>query len=163
MSSHPWLQTRRQIVENNYRLPPEATAEVETLFSKMEQLAMTCLDQTMFENQMSAGPLAMEYNNLLAKYAQYYVVNGQVGSERLSSMQKESAAAAAADHAKSMVEREIHTMTVQAMPEELRALKFGGLRVVPVIGPIIQWIDNIRWIRALFGRNRQNGQDNTNI
>ena len=51
-----------------------------------------------------------------------------------------------------MVEREVHTMAVRAMPDELRALKFGGLRVVPIIGPIIQWIDNIRWFRTLFGK-----------
>ncbi|MBR4388312.1 MAG: hypothetical protein IKT00_03935 [Prevotella sp.] len=164
--AHPWLTSRRQILDNNYRLPPEGTAEVDALFSKMEQLAMQCGDQATFEQQMATSPLSQEYNNLMAKYSKYYLVNGQTTDENLSDMKKQAAASAAKEAVKSGVERELHIAAVRAMPEPLRELKFGGLRVVPVIGPIIQWIGNIRWIYRLFGGGRKDdmsGQDPTQI
>ncbi len=164
--AHPWLTSRRQILDNNYRLPPEGTAEVDALFSKMEQLAMQCGDQATFEQQMASSPLAQEYNNLMAKYSQYYVIQGQTTTEHLSTMKKEAAKSAAKEAVKSGIERELHIAAVQAMPEPLRELKFGGLRVVPIIGPIIQWIGNIKWIYRLFGGGRKDdmsGQAPTQI
>lgn len=164
--AHPWLTSRRQILDNNYRLPPEGTAEVDALFSKMEQLAIQCGDQATFEQQMASSPLAQEYNNLMAKYSQYYVIQGQTTTEHLSTMKKEAAKSAAKEAVKSGIERELHIAAVQAMPEPLRELKFGGLRVVPIIGPIIQWIGNIKWIYRLLGGGRNDdmsGQDPTQI
>ena len=150
MTTHPWLLSRRQIFDTHYQLPPEGVAEVDNLFAQMEQLAMQCSDQAMFEQQLAASPLTQTYNGLLAKFASYYVIDGHTAAQQTEKLQRGAAASAAQEYVTSGIKRELHTAAVQAMPEELRRLKFGGLRVVPVIGPIIQWMDNFRWFRSMF-------------
>ena len=153
MATHPWLASRKRMLEN-YRLPSEGVAEADALFAKLEQLAVQSADQAQFEQQLVASPLGQEYNNLLAKYSQYYLTNGQTVDEQVADMQDAAAKSAAKEQVKSMVERELHTVAVQAMPEELQRLKFAGVRALPVIGPIVQWIDNINWIRRMFGKGQ---------
>jgi len=68
--------------------------------------------------------------------------------------QKEAAKGAAGEMAKSMAERELNRVVSQAMPDEVNALR-GGLRSIPVIGSIVQWIDNVQWIRNLFGGGKK--------
>ena len=69
--------------------------------------------------------------------------------------QKEAAKGAAGEMAKSMTERELNRVVSQALPDEVNALSWGGLRSIPVIGSIVQWIDNIQWIRNLFGGGKK--------
>ena len=151
METHPWLVARKQVL-NNYRLPTEGKAEVESLFAQLEKLASGCANQGVFEQQLAASPLSQEYNNLLAKYAKFFMTNDKTTDEQVQDLQKIAAQSAAQEQVESMVKRELHTAAMQALPDEVREFKFGGLRVVPVIGPIIQWIDNIKWISRLFGR-----------
>ena len=151
METHPWLVARKQVLDN-YRLPAEGVTEADALFAQLEQLASGCADQGTFEQQLAASPLSQQYNDLLARYAKYFMTNGKTTDEQVEDLQAAAAQSAAQDHMESMVKRELHTAAMQALPDEVRQLKYGGLRVVPVIGPIIQWIDNIKWISRLFGR-----------
>jgi len=38
------------------------------------------------------------------------------------------------------------------LPDEVNEVRWNGGRTLPVIGPIIQWVDNIKWIRRLLGK-----------
>ena len=49
-----------------------------------------------------------------------------------------------------MAEQKLNEVVTQMLPDEINSLRWGGLRAIPVIGPIIQWIGNIRWLRSLF-------------
>lgn len=153
MATHPWLAPRKQMLEN-YRLPSEGMAEANALFAKLEQLAGQSANQVQFEQQLAASTLGQEYNNLLTKYSQYYLTNGQTVDEQVAALQDAAADSAAKEQVKSMVERELHVAAVQAMPEELQRLKFAGVRALPVIGPIVQWVDNVNWIRRMFGKRQ---------
>lgn len=61
---------------------------------------------------------------------------------------------AAQEMAKSMAEQEVNRVVHQAMPNELQQLSTSGLRSIPVLGTVLQWFDNISWIRNLFGGRR---------
>ena len=69
--------------------------------------------------------------------------------------QKEAAKGAAGEMAKSMSERELNRIVSQALPNEMNAMRLGGLRSIPIVGSIVQWIDNIQWIRNLFGGGKK--------
>jgi hypothetical protein len=49
-----------------------------------------------------------------------------------------------------MAEVEMNAAISHMLPDEVNRLRWGGARTLPVIGPIIQWIDNIKWIRNMF-------------
>ena len=88
---------------------------------------------------------------LLEKYQQQALTStGQTVAEAAQSMREESARLSAEDHAKTMAEQKLNEVVTQMLPDEINSLRWGGLRAIPVIGPIIQWIGNIRWLRSLF-------------
>ena len=66
--------------------------------------------------------------------------------------------------AKNMAEQEAHAAANQALssvlPSEVNALRWGGLNAIPVIGPIFQWISNIKWIASLLGVKKPEAQPN---
>ena len=68
-------------------------------------------------------------------------------------MKKENAKSTAKEHVKSMASIEANAAISHMLPDEVNRLRWGGARTLPVIGPIIQWIDNIKWIKRMFGRN----------
>lgn len=69
--------------------------------------------------------------------------------------QKEAAKGAAGEMAKSMAERELNRIVSQALPNEVNAMRCGGLRSIPIVGSIVQWIDNIQWSRNIFGGGKK--------
>ena len=56
--------------------------------------------------------------------------------------------------AKSMAKQELNAAVSHALPDEVNQLRWAGLRGVPVIGSIVQWLDNIKWIRNMFGGSK---------
>ncbi len=75
--------------------------------------------------------------------------------QHVAEEQKEMAQAAAKEHLKTVAGQELNRAVSHALPDEVNQLRWAGLRAVPVIGSIIQWVDNIQWIRNLFGGGKK--------
>ena len=56
--------------------------------------------------------------------------------------------------AKSMAKQELNAAVSHALPDEVNQLRWSGLRGIPVIGSIVQWLDNIKWFRSMFGGSK---------
>jgi hypothetical protein len=67
--------------------------------------------------------------------------------EAVETMQRESREISDRERKKEMAEIEMNAAISHMLPDEVNRLRWGGARTLPVIGPIIQWIDNIKWIR----------------
>ena len=57
----------------------------------------------------------------------------------------------ASEYAKSMAKQEANRVISRALPDEVNQLRWAGLRGIPVVGTIVQWLDNIKWFRSMFG------------
>ena len=69
-------------------------------------------------------------------------------AEKMKEQQKDMAK----EYAKSTAKQEINRAVSHALPDEVNQLRWAGLRGVPVIGSIVQWLDNIKWFRSMFGK-----------
>lgn len=148
---HLWTKPYHDVVEQQYRLDAAGQQEFDAFFAKLDQLAYSSPDQGAFNNQLMQGPLFQEYNALLGKYANCVVnAQGQSIDEQVAEMKAENRRISAQEHAKSMAEREVKAAISHALPDEVNRLRWGGARTLPIIGPFIQWIDNIRWIKNMF-------------
>ena len=65
-------------------------------------------------------------------------------------LQRQAATGAAGEFAKSATRRELNRVVTQMLPDEVNRLRWAGARALPVIGPLVQWIDNIQWVRRLL-------------
>ena len=44
-------------------------------------------------------------------------------------------------------------MVSQALPDEVNRLRWAGLwRNIPVVSDIVQWWDNVQWVKRMFGK-----------
>lgn len=75
--------------------------------------------------------------------------------QHVAEERKEMAHAATQEHLKTVAGQELNRAVSHALPDEVNQLRWAGLRAVPVIGSIIQWVDNIQWIRNLFGGGKK--------
>ena len=71
---------------------------------------------------------------------------------QVKQMQKDLPKQMAIGAAKSMAEQELNKVVSHALPDEVNRLRWTGARALPIIGPILQWIGNIRWIAGIFGK-----------
>ena len=148
---HPWAQPYYDVV-GQFRLDAAAQQDFDEYFTRVNALASSCPDQSAFLNQFMQGPLFNEFNQLMEKYQQQFVTpSGETVEEAAATLRRESAEASAADHAKTMAEQKLNEVVSQVLPDEINRLRWGGLRAIPVIRPIMQWIDNLQWLRGLFG------------
>ena len=74
--------------------------------------------------------------------------------EQVKEMQRKQMEDMPKEYAKSMAKQELNRVVSQALPDEVNRLRWGRARALPVIGPIVQWIDNIQWLRRLFGGSK---------
>jgi len=148
---HPWAKPFHDVVAQQYRLDAAAQQDFDAFFARVNAMASSSADQGTFVTQFTQSPLFTEYNQLLEKYQQQALTStGQTVAEAAQSMREESARLSAEDHAKTKAEQKLNEVVTQMLPDEINSLRWGGLRAIPVIGPIIQWIGNIRWLRSLF-------------
>lgn len=75
----------------------------------------------------------------------------QIATQQLKAQQKDMAT----EYAKSSAKQELNRAVSQALPDEVNQLRWSGARAIPVVGSIIQWLDNINWIRNLFGGGKK--------
>lgn len=71
--------------------------------------------------------------------------------EQVKKMQRKQLEDMSKEYAKSMAKQDLNRAVSQVLPDEVNRLRWGGARALPVIGPIVQWIDNVKWLRRLFG------------
>ena len=115
--------------------------------------AATCSDQAAFTTQYTQSPLYQEYTQLMQKYQKQVVTpDGRTVGEATANAGKIKPGNMAAECAKSMARQEVNSAVRQVLPDEVNQLRGAGLRSIPVIGSIIQLLDNIKWFRNLFGR-----------
>ena len=101
------------------------------------------------------SPLYGEYTQLFQKYQKLIVTpEGKSVADTEKDIKKEQVQSGAKEYVKSMAGIEANAVISHMLPDEVNRLRWGGLRVVPVIGPIIQWIDNIQWLRRMFSKNK---------
>ena len=149
-----WIKPCRDVVEQQFRLTDEARRDFDDLFSRMGNLAAQCSDQAAFATQFMQSPLYTEYTQMFQKYQSLIVTpDGKTVSETEKDIRKENKASSAKEYVKSMASIEANAVISHMLPDEVNRLRWGGMRVLPVIGPIIQWIDNIQWLRRLFSKN----------
>ena len=112
---------------------------------------MGCADHADFATKFMQSPLYQEYSGLFVKYQNLVVTGtGETVEEAAESMQRQSREISDRERAKEMAEVEMNAAISHMLPDEVNRLRWGGARTLPVIGPIIQWIDNIKWIRNMF-------------
>ena len=75
----------------------------------------------------------------------------QAVEEKVAELRKQQEKEMAGEYAKSMAKQELGAAVSRALPDEVNHLRWAGLRGIPVIGSIVQWLDNIKWIRSMFG------------
>lgn len=154
MNTKDWIKPYRDSLVTQYRLTDEAQREVDAYFVRLEQMAAKCPDQTTFINLFMQDPMYQEYLSFFTKYQSMCVTqSGETVDQAVSTMKKENAKSTAREHVKSMASIEANAAISHMLPDEVNRLRWGGARTLPVIGPIIQWIDNIKWIKRMFGRN----------
>ena len=150
-TNHPWTKPYRDVVDQQYRLDDAARQEFNEFFVRLDAMASASTDQGTFVTRFLQSPLYTEYNELLGKFQPMALAaTGETIKEAVVSMRKESDRISAEDHAKTMAEQKLNEVISQALPDELNRLRWGGLRALPVVGPILQWIGNFRWLKALF-------------
>ncbi len=150
---HVWTKPYHDVVEQQYRLDAQGQQEFDAFFAKLDQFAYSCPDQGAFTNQLLQGPLYQEYNSLLQKYSRFAVnPAGQTIDDQVDEIKKINHENWVAEQAKTGVEREVNAAISHMLPDEVNRLRWSGARALPIIGPIIQWVDNIRWLRNIFGK-----------
>lgn len=148
-----WIKPYRDVVEQQFRLTDEARRDFDDLYGRMGALAAQCPDQAAFATQFMQSPLYGEYTQMFQKYQKLIVTpDGKTVSETKQAIEKENKSSSAKEYVKSMASIEAKAAISHMLPDEVNRLRWGGLRVVPVIGPIIQWIDNIQWVRRMFSK-----------
>ena len=153
---HLWTKPYHDVLEQQYRLDAAGQQEFDVFFAKLDQLANSCPDQGAFSAQFMQGSLYPEYTTLLTKYQKCVVApSGQTTSQQVADQRSQAASGAAAEYAESMVKREVNAAISHALPDEVNRVRWAGARALPVIGPIVQWLDNINWIRNLFGKKER--------
>lgn len=154
MNTSEWIKPYRDTLEQQYRLDSAAQQEVDEFFGRLEQMASTCKDPAEFTNQFMQGPMFKEYNGFFTKFQKMAVTaSGETVEEAVKTMQKENRESSAKEYAKDMASREAKIAISQMLPDEVNRLRWGGARTLPVIGPIIQWIDNFKWFRRMFNKD----------
>ena len=99
------------------------------------------------------SPLYGEYTQIFQKYQKLIITpDGKTITETEQDIKQQQVKSGAKEYAKSMVGIEVNAAISHMLPDEVNRLRWGGMRVLPVIGPVIQWIDNIQWVRRMFGR-----------
>lgn len=143
-----WIKPYRDGVEQQIRLDGDARRDVDAYFTRVEEFAMGCADHADFATKFMQSPLYQEYSGLFVKYQNLVVTGtGETVEEAVVSMQRQSREISDRERAKEMAEVEMNAAISHMLPDEVNRLRWGGARTLPVIGPIIQWIDNIKWIR----------------
>jgi len=148
-----WVKPYRDTVEQQFSLNEEARQVVNNLFERIEQMAAACPDQMAFSNQFLKSELYTEYTQLFTKFQkQINMPEGVTTGEAFNALDNQSKSSMAKEYAKSMAKQKANEVISQMLPDEINRLRWGGARTLPVIGPVIQWIDNIKWLRRLFGK-----------
>lgn len=148
-----WLKPYRDAVEQQFRLTDEARRDIDDLFRRIGDLAAHCADQASFTTQFMQSPLYGEYTQIFQKYQKLIITpDGKTITETEQEIKQQQVKSGAKEYAKSMVGIEVNAAISHMLPDEVNRLRWGGMRVLPVIGPVIQWIDNIQWVRRMFGR-----------
>lgn len=148
-----WIKPYRDIVEQQFRLTDEARGDFDNLFNRMGALAAQCPDQAAFATQFMQSPLYGEYTQMFQKYQKLIITpDGKTVTDTEKDIKKQQAKSGAKEYVKSMASIEAKAAISHMLPDEVNRVRWGGMRVLPVIGPIIQWIDNIQWVRRMFSK-----------
>lgn len=143
-----WIKPYRDAVEQQIRLDGDARRDVDAYFARVEEFANGCTDHADFATKFMQSPLYQEYSGLFVKHQNRFVTStGETVEEAVETMQRESREISDRERKKEMAEIEMNAAISHMLPDEVNRLRWGGARTLPVIGPIIQWIDNIKWIR----------------
>ena len=146
-----WLKPYRDIIDQQFQLTPGARQDVDAFFSRLEQKAAECSSQAAFATAFMESPMYQEYTNLFTKYSKMVTTaTGETAEEATKTMKKQAAKSAATGYVSSMANQEVNIAVSHMLPDEINQLRWGGLRAIPIIGPIVQWIDNIEWIRRIL-------------
>ncbi|MCR4809498.1 MAG: hypothetical protein K5896_06530 [Prevotella sp.] len=93
----------------------------------------------------------MEENKTLEEQQAAAKKAEEITAEQMKKMQQEMPK----EMAKSMAKQELNAAVSHALPDEVNQLRWAGLRGIPVVGSIIQWLDNIKWFRSMFGGSQK--------
>lgn len=153
MDRKEWIKPYRDAIDLQFRLDEAAQRDVDQFFGRVGQMAAGYADQAAFATAFMQSPLYQEYTSLFTKYQKMVVTqSGETVDEATVTMKKTAAKSAAKEHVKSMAGIELNAAISHMLPDEVNRIRWAGARALPVIGPIVQWIDNIKWLRRLLGR-----------
>lgn len=154
-TNHEWVKPYHDVIDAQYKLDETGKQEFDAYFARVDAMAATCSDQAAFTQQFMQSPLYQEYTQLMQKYQKQVITpTGQTVGETTADMGKHQSSNMAGEYAKSMAEQEVNRVVSQALPDEVNQLRWAGVRGIPVIGSIVQWLDNIAWVRRLFGGSK---------
>jgi len=155
VTNHEWVKPYRDVIDAQYKLDEVGKQEFDAYFARVDVMAATCSDQVTFTQQYMQSSLYQEYIQLMQKYQKCVVTpTGQTVGEATAEMNKSQPSNMAGEYAKSMAEQEVNRVVSQALPDEVNQLRWAGVRNIPVVGSIVQWLDNISWVRRLFGGSK---------
>lgn len=152
-TNNSWTQPYRDSVSQQLGDSEEVRQDFDPFFTRLNAFAATCSDQADFINKFTTGELFNEYNALMAKHQEKR--QQALSKEIVNKTIKETMSPK--NIASNMAKQEAHAAASRAvsevLPDEVNAVRWGGYHAIPVIGPIIGWISNIRWLSRLFRKN----------
>lgn len=153
MQHHSWTKPYRDVIEQQFRVDDSMRTVLDDFFSRLDQMAADSDDQTAFAQRFMASPLYTEYTDLFQKYSRQIVnADGMTSDEQKASLEKQALKAMPAMEAKAFAEREANRIVSQMLPDEVNHLRWAGLKALPVIGPILDWMDDIFQLKRIFRR-----------
>lgn len=73
--------------------------------------------------------------------------------QKQQELQREALKDMAKEQVKSAARREMNRVVSQMLPDEVNRLRWAGLaRNIPVVSDVVQWLDNVQWLRRLLTR-----------
>lgn len=161
MDRHPWVKPYTQVVEEQFQLDDNAQQAFNSLFDRVGKLADTCTDQASFSKQFIESPLYEEYMGLFQKYSsQSVAMGGKTPEDLKKEVAKETIKSMPAMIAQNFALRQVNRIITRMLPDEINRLRWTGARGLPIIGPIIQRIDEVRWISRLIGKGKEQTDEN---
>lgn len=146
-----WLAPYLSTIEEQFNLTDEARKDVDALFSKIGALAEECADQGDFSTKFLQSALYTEYTGLFTKYQSLIrMADGKSVTEATKDFDKQRESDKTKGLVTSIAGQKVNEVVSHMLPDEVNRIRWAGARALPIIGPIIQWIDNFKWLTGKF-------------
>ena len=168
MTNSEFTVSRRQMIQQYYRLPQDKQIEADNLFMRMDSLAATCTDAGDFEQKLVSSGLSNEFTQMLQRFGKYAAVNGNtvqsqmvqggvqtVAGGIMDGIARQTAGPYIHESGGSIKHQIKNRLGEEFLPEPIDHVRRFGLRGLPVVGGLFGFFEFI----AGFFRIRKNKKE----